>query len=286
MFKEGLELIRKTVSQVYPSWLCLLYLIASAAVVIWLLVRRKRNQETLLGLYGAVILITFFLPPFAFIAARFMRDGMVYWRYLWLLPTAVLLPFAAVILATHASRRTVNAAVTLILAGALVLAGRNIYASGGFTKALNKEKLPERTMIAARVIDENIEKTGNTYAYLAAPVQISAEVRELTSNPRIYTRRRFDWTYLKENFPKWYYDIQVLNGFLQDEEHKTPKDLKKKRCNYVLIDSSALCDEDLASRGYEVIYDGGSWHIWYNPDIISKKEARRRKAEKKAETIS
>ncbi len=275
--QQGFELIKTTMEQVFPSPVYSFNFVMVIAAAIYIFARRKTRGEKLLTAYTGVILVSFLLPPFAYVMAKFLREGDVYWRYLWLLPTAVVVPYAAVLLATERGRRWTNVLTGAVLALAIVLCGRNYYASGAFVKANGREKVAARTLIAVRAIEENIEATGNTYCFFAAPFEESHQFREVSSAASIYSRRFLDLTYLKENFPKWYYNITVLNRARTDEQHKTAKNLKKMRCNYVLIDSDAMCDEDLASRGYQVIYAGGGWNIWYHPDIISKKEARARR---------
>ena len=275
--QKAIEIIISTYKDVFPRPFYLLYTVAA---IVFLLVRRKSNHEKLMGLYSATILLFLFLPPIAYLAAPFLRDGDVYWRYLWVLPIVVILPYAAVLLISRSPRRIINAAVCVLLAAALMFGGRNLYAAGVFHKATSREKVLDHTLVTARVIEENIEKTGHRYAYLAAPFQVSHEIREVSSAPRIYSKRYFDFTYLKENYPIRYYNVRVLNGLQTDEQHKTVRNLKKRRCNYIYMPTGAGCDEDLVKYGYEVIFDGGAWKIWYNPKVLGKKEAKEKKRKK------
>ena len=88
MMSDAIGLIRSTIERADPRGF---YFLFATAAAIFFLVRRRSREETLLGLYSVVILVTFLCPPFAALAARFMRGGDVYWRYLWLLPTGTLL---------------------------------------------------------------------------------------------------------------------------------------------------------------------------------------------------
>ena len=88
MMGDAISLIRSTIERADPRGF---YFLFAAAAAVFFLVRRRSREETLLGLYSVVIVVTFLCPPFAALAARFMRGGDVYWRYLWLLPTGTLL---------------------------------------------------------------------------------------------------------------------------------------------------------------------------------------------------
>ena len=275
MIAQGFELIKTTIEKVYPSPVYLLFFVLSSAAALYLLIRARSKAERLLGGFSVFIAVTFLLPPFAWMIKRFLRDGDVYWRYLWLLPSAVLIPYMCVKFSSRFSKKALNVLTALILMLAIAFGGKNLYASGAFRTAVSREKLAERTMIAANVIEENIAKTGNTYAYLAAPFQVSHEIREVTSDVKVFSRRFLDLTYLRENYPKRYYLIQVLNRARTDDKHKAAVRMRKLRCNYVLIDSEAGCDEDLLNAGYEIIYAGDGWNLWYHPGVKPKTKKKK-----------
>ena len=269
--KEAFELVLSTFKKVYPSGLYFWFTLA--ALLYLLILRRKRSGPKLLAIYSAVVMAAFFFPPVARIMVPFMRDGFVYWRFLWIFPSAVLISFAGVSAASFSSKRIVNAAASIAVIAVLVLGGKNLYADGAFKKPLSREKLPDITLITAAAIEENIRSTGNTYAHLAAPLLVSSEIREVTSAVTLFSGRVIDILSLKETNKGWYRNLMVLNNQLEDAKHKTIKSLKRQRCNYILIYDAAGVNGDLEKRGYSVLHDGGNWKLWFNPEVEPKKEA-------------
>lgn len=264
---NAVSLTKETLKSIYPGGIYFLY---EAAAIIFLLVRHRTKQEKLLGRYAAVVLLTFLFPPFAYAVSRFMREGDVYWRYLWLLPAAVLLAYTAVTVIWSAKTKAGNILLALLTGAVLILGGRNLYAGGAFTKAFSREKLPEMTMITADRIEKNIEETGNSYAYLAAPLLVSSEIREVTSAVTLFTGRVMDFSSIQAANKGWYRNLMVLNNQWTDEEHKAVRSLKKQRCNYILLYDRAGSNGYLKKAGYHILFDGGTWKLWFHPDVKPK----------------
>ena len=278
MMGDAIGLIRSTIERADPRGF---YFLFAAAAAVFFLVRRRSKEETLLGLYSVVILVTFLCPPFAALAARFMRGGDVYWRYLWLLPTGTLLAAFGVTALFGFGKpekqdrtcdsgtrpRWPNILAEALVALALVIFGTNLYVSGTFEKSTGRDKVEMMTLVTANAIEENILRTGNEYCYLASPENIAAQIRQVTSKPVLFTGRILDLNWVKERNAGWYRNLLVLYGAKYDEDHKVIKSLKKQRCNYILMYSKVGCDEDLKEQGYHVIYQDGEWNLWYNPEV-------------------
>ena len=263
--KDAFSLIAETIRLVYPTGI---YLILTILAIGFLLLKKKKNhEEKLLGWYAAAVILTFLFPPLAYLASHFMRDGDVYWRYLWILPTAVLIGYAAVLLISRAKTKVGNVLLSLLVGAVLVLGGKNLYAGGAFQKAFSREKLPMMTMITANVIEENIRETGNSYAHLAAPLLVSSEIREVTSSVTLFTGRVMGFESIRKNNKGWYRNLMVLNNQRTDEKHKAVKSLKKQHCNYILLYDIVGSNDYLAETGYRILHDGGTWKLWYNPDV-------------------
>ncbi len=273
---QGFEMVRDTLlkAEARP-----VYFLLACASVLFLLVRRKRKEEKLLGVYSAVMLLTFLCPLSALVIAPLLRKGEVYWRYLWLFPTAVLIGCAGVILITERSRRLLNVLTGLLVAAVLVLGGRNLYAAGYFSKAANKDKVDAMTVQVESAIEEIRSTTKRKYAKLAAPQNVSAQIREINSHVIVHARRNLNLDWVRIHLPRKYKTLAVLFGVAVDDEHRAVRRLKYARCNYILMFDRAGCNDDLAAKGYHIISSGDDWNLWFNPRVKKKKsKARARKA--------
>lgn len=261
---RGFELIKHTLGRAEPRPF---FLIAATAAAVYLIWKKRNRTELILGIYAVVIMAAFLFPPFASFAARFMRDGDVYWRFLWIFPTAVLVSFACVRLTTLSSKRIVNIAAALAAAVCIVLCGKNLYASGAYERSTGKDKVEMETLIVADAIEKNIAATGNTYAHLAGGEVVSWQIREITSSVTLFTGRVLHLDWVKETNPGWYRNLLVLYGAKYDDEHKVVKSLKKQGCNYIMMFDKVGCNGDLTEQGYSIIYTDPEWKLWYNPAV-------------------
>lgn len=263
--KEAFDMIIRTYRLVFAESWYLPFVICAAAAL--LLGKRRTKEGIILGIFSAAVLVLFSFPPFAVAASRFLRDGVVYWRVLWLLPVAALSAYAAIWGAGHFQKKSVRAVFILACGVLLAAGGRNLYADGPFAKAVNREKIPLRTMTVARVIEENARTTGNSYKRLAGPPDITCQIRQVDPSIRQSYARVF---HTEELEPKdgWNYYLRVMYDNLEDEKGKIAAYLNYQEVNYAVFRSGRGIDETMKNGGFTRIWQENDLEIWYNPDTV------------------
>ncbi len=264
-YKEAFDMICRTCQQVFAgSW----YLPFIICAVIVLLIGKKRTEAgVFLSVFSAAVIVLFSFPPFAAAASRFLREGVVYWRMLWLLPVSVLIAYAVIWLAGHFQGIKVKAVFILAAGILLVIGGKNLYAEGPFVKAVNREKIPLRTMMVAQVIEENARTTGNPYKRLAGPPDITCQIRQVDPSIRQSYARVF---HTEELEPKdgWNYYLRVMYDNLEDEKGKIAAYLNYQEVNYAVFRSGRGMDETMEKGGFARIWQENDLEIWYNPNTV------------------
>lgn len=261
--RDAAQLILDTLKKVYPTGF---YCYFTAAAVLFLLFRRRRKPEgTAAALHALIVLIIIVLPPTAYILRTYLRDGIVYWRLLWMVPYMILIAYASVEAADLLKSRGPRIAAVTGLMLLLALGGRNLYRTGPFTRAENREKLPAFTLTCASVIEENARATGNSYKRLAGPVSITSEIREIDPSILQCYGRVFNSETLDPD-DAWGYFIRVMYGNLDDSKNYLTRFLNYQGCNYAVLASGRHMDEGMEAGGFSKIYDEGGWQIWYNAD--------------------
>ena len=263
--KEAAGLILATYKQVFAKSWYLPFVICAAAA---LLVGRRRTKEgVFLGVFSAAVIALFSFPPFAAIASRFLRDGVVYWRMLWLLPVSVLVSYAVIRLAGHFQGNKAKAAVILVSGILLAAGGRNLYADGPFVRAVNREKIPLRTMMVAQAVEDNARLTGNQYKRLAGPPDITCQIRQVDPSIRQSYARVFHTEELEPE-DGWNYYLRVMYDNLEDEKGRITDYLNYLEVNYAVFRTGRGMEETMEKGGFTRIWQENDLELWYNPDTV------------------
>ena len=265
---KAFNIITRMMRQVYPSGLYLYY---TAAALGFLLVRKRKSEsDRLLAAYSVIMYALIFMPLFTLAVWRFLRNGGVYWRLLWMIPYSILIAKAAVELVLKPSGKIVKGILAFLITAALILGGTAVYRHDVFQLPTSREKLPQITLTTVAVINENAEKTGNPYKRLCAPVDILCQVRQVDATILQSGERKLQFERLDESTPTGYY-YKVMNGMIKDTKKRIAKYMRTNEMNYIVFPKSYGFMRTLHLARCEKIYDVDGWQIWYNPYITNTK---------------
>lgn len=267
---ETVRFIYDTFRQFFGSGWYFLY--AAAAVLLLLHPRMRSRKGDLLSVLTIAVLAVFSFPPAAAFLVRFMRDGVVYWRILWLLPLSALISFAVIEAEGLFSGKWRKALFLAAAAALLIAGGRNLYLEGPFQAAAGREKIPERTMTVARVVEANAEACGNPYKRLAGPPDITCQIRQIDPSIRQSYARVFHTEELEPE-DGWNYYLRVMYDNYEDKKERITDYLNYLEVNYAVFRSGRGMDRTLEKGGFTKIYDENDLEIWYNPDTVEKRTA-------------
>ena len=138
-----------------PGWIAA----AISAVIIVLLGRWLQARFTgyLMG-YCVLFFFIYFFPVTAYIIANWCIEELVYWRMLWLLPTTILIGYAAGLLYGKVKKKVWRMNVVLLMCLSVIATGTCIYGWGDYEFVANPYKIPQDVIDACDIILENAEE--------------------------------------------------------------------------------------------------------------------------------
>lgn len=179
-----MEIVKTLLIQTKDIWLAycgnsiFMYLFLAALIYLFLTERNKGNK-TILVYTSFCLLGLFFFPVFSYMMVCKVFDLEVYYRFLWMLPTAIVTALAGVRLVSSIKSRLWKTAVSLALVVCLAWGGNYTYDNPTFEKAENAYKLPQE------VIDIcNAVLKGNEGRWVRAvfPQEMLSLVRQYTND--------------------------------------------------------------------------------------------------------
>ena len=182
------------------------YPVLYLAALIFLCIRGSREEQRIFLPASLFLLLTVYNPVTPVLLMRFFDVNSEYYRFFWIAPMIVLIPYAAVRIIGLAKERSVRVAVMILLVAVFVFSGNFLYANG-YRRAENVYKMPEELMEVSALIhadaDEEYPKAFLEYEY-------NMQMRQY--DPKILlTVDREDYLYATS--------MNYTDEMLQDDEH-------------------------------------------------------------------
>lgn len=200
----------------------ILYLLA----LLLILYAGSRRERTLFIPQAVILLITVYNPLFPILLDRIFDVNSEYYRFFWITPVVILVPYAAVKLISGAGS---HRAVTVVLVAAMFAAGANPVFAGGLKISENIYKVPDELIQICEMIHED---SGSEYARVFFEYEYNMEARQY--DPRILLCvDREDYLYAV--------NYSYTEEMLSDDEKPVNRILALLVRN-VSMDSEVFCD--------------------------------------------
>ena len=125
------------------------------SIFILIIYKNKRPENKMFILYTVVWGILYAFPLTAYVIAYYLIGDNVYWRMFWLLPSTIIIAFAATFLAGRLKKELKYGIAVLGICLLIILTGNCIYGKGQFSKQSNRFKVPNKVIAACNIIREN-----------------------------------------------------------------------------------------------------------------------------------
>ena len=163
VFENGIGFLAKCLS-LYNSGTgyFVLYLLSLVFVV---LAGSRRDKKLFLP-QAVMLLVTVFNPFFPLILDRIFDVNSEYYRFFWIAPVIILVPYAAAKIAGDAPSKTGRVSATVLIIAMFVLGGNFVYA-GDHSFAENIYKIPDELIEISQIIhdDSQTEYTRAFFEY-------------------------------------------------------------------------------------------------------------------------
>lgn len=266
--KQSFENILSTFDQVFPSHSFIIFILTALIFSIFISRKKRSAAASLFIAYSFCILVLFFLPPVQILIGKFMRDGFVYWRFLWLFPYAMIIAYAAICLMELFPQNHQKTICCIAIVATIFFTGKIVYNHEVFQTSTNREKLPEIVIQTVSVIQQNSRSTGNSYKKLMAPLDVLNKTRQYDATIYNASERVLS----PQNIPQdptqpWDDIVRTFGGVQEYDPNVIPEGLKWLQANYVLMPDSFNAVSSMNTAGWKLIYERNGWQIWYEPEV-------------------
>ena len=203
VFEKGFGYLEACLS--YYSENCAYFMLYLAALVFVALKGTKREKQIFLP--GAVLLLlTVYNPVLPVLLDKIFDVNSEYYRFFWIAPVIVLVPYIAVKLIFLSQDKKQTAVVSVLLAAVFLLSGNFLY-KNGYVPATNIYKMPDEMIQISELIHEDA-----AVEYPKAFLEYEYNMQMRQYDPKmLLTIDREDYLYAVSN--------PYTEEMLQDEEH-------------------------------------------------------------------
>lgn len=224
-----------------------LMLIWFVLALVYLFLKEKRKPYRILLIYTPVIILLVFFNPLFFGLFEAAVGSEIYFRLLWLLPVAVVIGYAAVLICASLKGRMKQVfAMTAILV--LIVSGKLVYSSSLFSKAENIYHVPQTVVEICDAI-----KVEGREVMAAFPDEFILYVRQYS--PLIcmpYGREIFDY----------YNELNALIMSDVPNIERLSELAKQSMCHYVILGEGKVSPKEMEQYNYELFDVIGKYEIY------------------------
>ena len=220
--------------------------------ILWILWQEKDwMRKILLGILPLVFLFFYWCPLTGLFFMKVLGEN-VYWRILWLLLLAVIIPYAGCLLLKRLSGIWRQGAFLLLLA-VIGLGGKSVLSSEWFETATNDYKVPENVMQIADLLPENVHVVASNRLTPYLRLRDPSLTLEYARNALVFNG--MDVVYgptanLYKELQKEEIDVNVAGPLAREE-----------KCTFIIISKSLIYNGDWADYGYLSYHDTDEFTI-------------------------
>lgn len=244
MIEEGILMVKDAYSDFTGGGMYFaLFLIA----MLYIHLKEKDKRKRVFLIYYPLIAFIFIINPLFYQISKIAFSEHTYFRMFWVLPMAVVIAYAAVLLIREGNKKLEKFVLGFSLCLIIVLSGKFYYIT--FMKFGNLYKLPDESVLVAQLI--GIDEEENKKALV--PADLVDYIRQIDGTIELLYGRQSDKPYW--NNP---YATELDNGnveYIVDV-------LEKNNCQYVVYKRPTVMREPIQNYGYEMISETVNYVIF------------------------
>ena len=247
------ELINQTMTFWGNYWGDSLFPYLLAIAVIYLVIFKRKNKNiTYVLTYLLIMLFLFFCPVTAKVIQKCIGES-VYWRVLWLIPSAPVIALAMTELVKD-HQKIMQAVLVFCCIALIAVSGREVYLAGNYTRVSNYQQVPDEVAGICELIRADAQ--GERFVF-ASDDEISSYVR--VYDPSIYNLIGRNARSTKGRSKKLFRAINRPDP----KYRRIGKLAKKKKCNYLALKITSDEQKDkLAESEYQEIGSVGRYTVF------------------------
>ncbi|MBR3683857.1 MAG: hypothetical protein IKL78_03160 [Lachnospiraceae bacterium] len=235
----------------YSGTSVLMLLVLIALLYLWV-THKEKSPLTILLYVVTTLYALFFIPVYSYVVIHFLLEEEVYYRMLWLVPSAMLFAYVSVKALIHAGsvqRRIVTAGM---IVGIVAGTGSMVFTDGTYTKAENVYHLPQDVIDVVDIIN-----SGDARIIAAFPPELVQYVRQYSSDVTLCYGREM----LVE---RWGYESPLYDAIAAPilDVWTIQSEARRAYCNCIVLDNRKAIVGDLENEYYLKIATVGNYDIY------------------------
>lgn len=237
------------------------------AGIVWILWKEQDwMKKILLGVLPLAFLVLYWCPVTGILFMKLLGEN-VYWRILWLLLIAVIIPYAGCLLIKPLSGLARQAAFLGVLA-VIGLSGTYVLSDAWFEPATNVYKVPENVMQICELLPENV--------HVAASNRLTPYLRLRDPSLTLeYARNALQYNAWQESMTG---PMIELYRELQEEEidvEKTASLAKEEECTFLIISKNHTYRGEWEENGYLPYHETDEFSIFVDGSYEKGQDTRK-----------
>ncbi|MCR4738995.1 MAG: hypothetical protein K5886_01890 [Lachnospiraceae bacterium] len=266
VFEKGIGYLEEVLSYYTGGCAYLLLYVLCLAV---LYIRGTEREKKIFIPQGVFLLLTVYNPVAPLLLDRFFDVNSEYYRFFWLAPLLILIPFVFSDFILKAEKGE-SITVILILAAVLLMSGDFVY-KNGIRLAENIYKMPDELISVSELIHEDTDKE-----YPKAFLEYEYNMQMRQYDPKILlTVDREDYLYavtnnftdemLKDETHPQYKIIAALVKYQEVQEEEFKNAMEATHTEYVVLDKQNLRLDYLENCGLKKTGETENHYIYRYP---------------------
>lgn len=233
----------------------------------WILWKEKDwNRKLLLGIFPLGCLFIYWCPLTGILFMKLLGEN-VYWRILWLILLAVVIPYAGCLLIKYQKGKLRYISFLLCLA-VIMLGGKNLLSAEWFEASTNVYKLPQNVIEVCELLPSNV--------HILVSNRLLPYIRQYdTSITLEYGRNAMTYDYNKEIIRgadhQLYYAVQQAEI---DVAYVAPL-AKSEGCTFLVFSNNRTYTEDWEDYGYKEYANTDEFTIFVDMDYKKGEDTRK-----------
>lgn len=230
------------------------------ASLLYLYVQKKDEKKRFLFLgYSLLFFILFFFPVTAKLVTACIGEE-VYWRMLWLLPSAIVTAYVAVCVIMRTEGKAGRLFLLSVMCLIVALTGTNVYNGSIFNRKQNNYKLPQDAVDVCDIIERDAAENGISHKKLVAANELLSSIRQYDADILM----PYGYNAIKENRADTENAFQMFR--IMSGENKNWEALAwyaaMEDCNYLACPIDEASAAALAACGYEKVGANASYYVF------------------------
>ncbi len=233
-------------------------LFAVALILISVLPQARKERGALVSSNLMFILVIFFPVSATVLLDLIGRD--VFYRVFWMLSIPIVIAYACVTLTYSFSKKAMRAVAVVAASALILLTGSSVLTGDYFTAPQNNLKLPTEPILVADAISADAEALGIESPKAVVPADLCVYIRQYDASIRLAYGRNMAKGDKKKT--KLYEEI---NSY-PPKPKRLARLARKAECDYIVLASGVLEDEDLMEYGFTRVTEAAGYTIYYDTE--------------------